>query len=412
VESKCRTRVEKLEVFFTPITTIVVKPKGKITKNKAKELKGICFYCNEDGHWKRNCKKYLASLKNNKPSEGTILVLESVLTVSSSTWIFDLGASQNVCNSLQGLVGSRRLKKGEMVLRVGNGTRISAKAIGTYLFKLPSGEVLELKDFLYFPACIKNLISISMLLRYGYSVMFDKLSCSLYLNGCVICYAHIVDGLFHLQLNGSVNCLEGNDASRPKRPMYEINPTKMWHLKLGHINQDKIHKMAKDGYLGLLGSELMPTCECCLKGKMSRSPFSGKGERVTELLGLIHSDVCGPMSTSSRGGFSYFITFTDDHSRLGCVYLMKHKSESFEKFKEFKNEVEKKTGNSIRILRSDRGGEYLSTEFLDYLKEHGIISQWTPPGTPQLNRVSERRNRTFMDMVHSMMSYIDLAISF
>ncbi|CAL9021114.1 unnamed protein product [Prunus brigantina] len=50
--------------------TTVVKPKGKITKKKAKEPKGICFYCNENGHWKRNCKKYLASLNKNKPSEG------------------------------------------------------------------------------------------------------------------------------------------------------------------------------------------------------------------------------------------------------------------------------------------------------------------------------------------------------
>ncbi|KAM1286047.1 hypothetical protein ACFX13_000129 [Malus domestica] len=118
------------------------------------------------------------------------------------------------------------------------------------------------------------------------------------------------------------------------------------------------------------------------------------------------------MSTTSRGGFSYYITFTDDHSRFGYVYLMKYKSESFERFKEFKNEVEKQTGKQIKTLRSDRGGEYLSNEFLDYLKECGIISQWTPPGTSQLNGVSERRNRTLMNMVRSMMSSADLPVTF
>ncbi|KAM2003433.1 hypothetical protein ACFX15_027003 [Malus domestica] len=91
---------------------------------------------------------------------------------------------------------------------------------------------------------------------------------------------------------------------------------------------------------------------------------------------------------------------------------MKYKSESFERFKEFKNEIEKQTGKHIKILRSDRGGEYLSSEFLDYLKEYGIISQWTPPGTPQLNGVSERRNRTLMNMVRSMMSSADLPVTF
>ena len=90
---------------------------------------------------------------------------------------------------------------------------------------------------------------------------------------------------------------------------------------------------------------------------------------------------------------------------------MKHKSESFEKFKEFKAQAENQTGKSIKTLRLDRGGEYLSTEFIHFLKEHGIASQLTPPGTPQLNGVSERRNRTLLDMVRSMMSYTDLPIS-
>ena len=78
------------------------------------------------------------------------------------------------------------------------------------------------------------------------------------------------------------------------------------------------------------------------------------------MLELIHSDVCGPMSTAARGGFQYFVTFTDDLSRYGYVYLMRHKSETFEKFKEFQNEVENQLGKKIKLLRSDRGGEYMS----------------------------------------------------
>ena len=145
---------------------------------------------------------------------------------------------------------------------------------------------------------------------------------------------------------------------------------------------------------------------------MIKSSFTEKGERATELLGLVHTDVCGPMSTSARDGYFYFITFTDDQSRYGYVYLMKHKSDSFEMFKRFRSEVEKQTGKSIKTLRSDRGGEYLSSEFLTYLGENGILSQWTPPGTPQHNGVSERRNRTLLDMVRSMMGFASLPISF
>lgn len=169
-----------------------------------------------------------------------------------------------------------------------------------------------------------------------------------------------------------------------------------------------------DGYLDKFDFESYSECESCLLGKMTKAPFTGKGQRATERLELIHSDVCGPMRVMARGGYYYFITFTDDISRYGYVYLMKNKSDSFEKFKEYKAEVEKQIGGgaSIKILRSDRGGEYLSTEFKEYLKECGIVSQLTPPGTPQWNGVSERRNRTLLDMVRSMMSHADLPISF
>ena len=120
---------------------------------------------------------------------------------------------------------------------------------------------------------------------------------------------------------------------------------------------------------------------------------------------MVHTDVCGPLSIPARGGFTYFITFTDDYSRYGFIYLIKHKSEALEKFKEFKSEVENQTDKKIKTLRSDRGGEYLSQEFIDYLKEYGIVSQWTPPGTPEWNGVSERRNQTLMEMVRSMTSH-------
>ena len=74
---------------------------------------------------------------------------------------------------------------------------------------------------------------------------------------------------------------------------------------------------------------------------MTKLPFVGHGERATDLLALVHTNVCGPFDVPARGNFVYFITFIDDLSRYGYVYLMKHKSEAFEKFKEFRHEVEK-----------------------------------------------------------------------
>jgi hypothetical protein len=68
---------------------------------------------------------------------------------------------------------------------------------------------------------------------------------------------------------------------------------------------------------------------------MTKAHFTGQSERTSELLGLVHTDVCGSMSSVVKGGFQYFINFTDDFNRYGYIYLMRHKFESFKKFKEF-----------------------------------------------------------------------------
>ena len=91
---------------------------------------------------------------------------------------------------------------------------------------------------------------------------------------------------------------------------------------------------------------------------------------------------------------------------------MRHKSEAFEKFKEFKAEMENHRGRSINSLRSDHGGEYLLGEFRQFLEDQGITSQLAAPGQPQQNGVTERRNRTLLEIVRSMMSYASLLVSF
>ena len=381
-----------------------LKPKGGV----AKECK--CFHCGETGHWKRNCKVYLEDLKKKKGSETSttsgIFVIEVNLSTSTS-WVLDTGCGSHICTNVQELKRSRTLTKGEVDLRVGNGARVAALAVGTYHLTLPTGLIIELEDCYFVPAISRNIISVSCLDKKGFSFLIKDNSCSIYLNEMFYGSAQLINGLYILNLDTPIY-----NINTKRFKSNDLNPTYLWHCRLGHINENRISKLHKDGFLDSFDFESYEVCESCLLGKMTKAPFSRHSERASDLLGLIHTDVCGPISSLARGGFHYFITFTDDFSRYGYVYLMKHKSESFEKFKEFKNEVQNQLGKSIKTLRSDRGGEYLSQEFDDYLKECGIISQLTPPATPQWNGVSERRNRTLLDMVRSMMSQADLPISF
>ncbi|KAL0331679.1 UNVERIFIED_CONTAM: hypothetical protein Sangu_1713400 [Sesamum angustifolium] len=139
----------------------------------------------------------------------------------------------------------------------------------------------------------------------------------------------------------------------------------------------------------------------------------GKGKRKMGTQQQSRANVYVP--TALRNGIRNSLPSKIWHARLGHISpdrIKRYKSDAFVRFKEFKLEVENQTGRKIKTFRSDRGGEYLSGEILNHLKKNGIVSQWTRAGIPQLNGVAERRNKTLLDMVRSMMSFTELALSF
>ena len=109
----------------------------------------------------------------------------------------------------------------------------------------------------------------------------------------------------------------------------------------------------------------------------------------------------------------YFITFIDDLSRYGYIYLLHEKSQVVTVLEIFLTEVERQLDRKVKVVRSDRGGEYYGRydesshnpgPFAKLLEQRGIVAQYTMSGTPQQNGVAERRNRTLLDMVRSMVS--------
>ncbi|CAL9018585.1 unnamed protein product [Prunus brigantina] len=142
-------------------------------------------------------------------------------------------------------------------------------------------------------------------------------------------------------------------------------------------------------------SEKEGVCEGCVYGKSHREPFENeKPWRAKNPLELIHTDVYGPMQNESIGGNRYFITFIDDYSRMCWVYFLINKSSVISVFKKFKAFVELQSGFNLKKLRSDRGGEYTSHEFLEYCSDLGMERQLTIAYSPQQNGIAERRNRT------------------
>ncbi|RVW41039.1 Retrovirus-related Pol polyprotein from transposon TNT 1-94 [Vitis vinifera] len=179
---------------------------------------------------------------------------------------------------------------------------------------------------------------------------------------------------------------------------------------LGHISIDRIKRLVNDGILSTLDFTDFETCVDCIKGKQTNKSKRG-ATRSSTILEIIHTDICS-LDMDSHGQ-KYFISFIDDFSRYMYLYILHNKNEALEAFKVFKAEVEKQYGKQIKIVRSDGGGEYYGRyledgqspgPFAKFLQEHGIVAQYTMPGSPDQNDVAERRNRTLLDMVRSMFS--------
>ncbi|KAL8090283.1 hypothetical protein AgCh_039668 [Apium graveolens] len=210
-----------------------------------KREKAICFHCNKLGHWKRNCKVYLAELKKKKGSKttasdsGMFMIEVNVSLGQTSTWVLDTACGFYTCNSLQGLKGSRTLEKDEVILRMGNGARVAAISIGSFSLHMPTGKTIILNNCYYVPSIVRNIVFIPMLDLDAFSFIIKNNECSILRDNVLYGCGIINNGL------------------------------------LGHISENRHRTLHKEGFLDPFDFESYPTCESCLLGKMTKSSFSG-----------------------------------------------------------------------------------------------------------------------------------------
>nr|GEZ85271.1 hypothetical protein [Tanacetum cinerariifolium] len=322
------------------------------------------------GYWKRNCPQYLAELMKKKKNTtfgagGSGIFVIKLNTILNRSWIYDTVCGTHICNTTQGLRASRKLKPGALSLYVGNGQREAVEAIGAFYLCLPSGLDIVLNNCHYAPSITRGVISVSRLYEDGFINRFVDNTIQVSRNNVVYFCAIPRDGIFEIDLSNSLTNESSVYAVSNKRAKLDLDSTLLWHCRLGHISKKRIEKLQHDGLLNSSDLMAFEKCVSCMSGKMARKPYTHQIERAKDLLGLIHTD-----------------------------------------------EVENQLGKTIKSLCSDRGGEYMSQEFLYHLKDHGIIAHRTPPYTPHHNGVSKRRSRTILDMVRSMMSQTTLPKSF
>uniref|UniRef100_A0ABD2WMS0 Integrase catalytic domain-containing protein n=1 Tax=Trichogramma kaykai TaxID=54128 RepID=A0ABD2WMS0_9HYME len=174
----------------------------------------------------------------------------------------------------------------------------------------------------------------------------------------------------------------------------------IWHERLAHQNKRHVKQFLNVCGIKTFDDEIY--CDGCAYGKQHRLPF-GNRERAEKPREIIHSDLCGPMSTESIGKSKYFATFKDDFSGFCKIYFLQQKSELFDKLKLFCNEVKTQFGANIKELRSDGGKEYVNSFVNNFLGEQGIKHTVCVPYSPEQNGCAERANRTIVEAVRSML---------
>ena len=141
-----------------------------------------------------------------------------------------------------------------------------------------------------------------------------------------------------------------NTSSSSKHFRLNEKSSILWLKRLDHISKQGIERLIKDEILPDLDFSNFYTCLDCIKDKLTT-----KVDRCTKFLRVIHTDICGSFTHLAMGGHKYFITFIDDYSCYGFVKLIQLKSDSLEAFKE---KVELQQGKKIKVVYSNKGGEY------------------------------------------------------
>ena len=391
-----------------------VEEKAMVMMPRKPKKKGACFRCGKYGHYKWQCPELTGDQKewkrgnhkannaadDSSDSDALIVGHEALVAGMTSGWIVDSGATCHMCNSRSMFVEYRGLEKFEKVT-LGDGHSLDAVGRGTVglVVKLPGEKTKRLKllNTLFVPGLSYNLLSVSKASEAGMATEFSESGCQIVNgDGKVRASATRHGSLYFLECEHTE---QANAAAVPKEDV--------WHRRYGHLGAQGLRQLAVEGMVDGFnydGSKEVSFCEPCTEGKHHRSPFpTDGGKRADEPLELVHSDVCGKINAKSFGGAEYFLTFIDDKTRYTWVYLLKNKSEVFNRFLKWKAMVENAVGKKLKVLRSDNGGEYTGKQFQEYLKSEGVRHELTVPKTPQQNGVAERLNRTLVEMVRTML---------
>ncbi|GBM10056.1 Retrovirus-related Pol polyprotein from transposon TNT 1-94 [Araneus ventricosus] len=328
-------------------------------------------------------------------------------SLCENIWILDSGAS---CHMAKDRVWFEKIfPERKDIYLAGKDSKIICKGFGTVKAKTVSTKYgnplnVTIENVSYVPQLRCNLLSVLCLMDKGYKIKSD--------NNCVWIYdksnklitkAFKNNGRLELYFEPLYNseCYFSN----PSNSNYDI-----WHSRLCHLNAKYMLKM-KD-YIDIDDVNDFK-CETCDISKITRKTHPNIDvNQSSEILELIHADLCGPIQPESYGGAKYFMVLVDDFSGMYFTYFLKNKNELFDIFSQFKTKYENLTDKRIKKLRTDNGLEFVNEQLDSYLANSGIFHEKTISYNSESNGKAERANRILLERARSLLYESELPLKF
>lgn len=337
----------------------------------SKRKEKVCYFCKQPGHFRKNCRKWLAQksdfkgnhrndsdkAKQAKSSRDSVCFLAG--TMIPNCWVIDSGATCHMTSDRSFFETLDSSVASNVTLADGNRTTAVGIGEGIILGEDEFGNRVEitLKKVLYVPGLDGGLISVSQLAMKGFIVKFGDSGCEIQnVKEETVVVGDKIGNLYRLRVQQRLLKVNSEHHERCQHT---------WHRRFGHRDPRILQRLEKESLVSGFDMEdcgARIKCECCLRGKLSRKPFPPISEKKTARpLEIIHTDVCGPMETITPSGNRYLMTLIDDFSRYTVVHLLKNKSEAACKIKQYVRWAENLFGRKPQIIRSD-GGASISVE--------------------------------------------------
>ncbi|KIJ42164.1 hypothetical protein M422DRAFT_81072, partial [Sphaerobolus stellatus SS14] len=397
----------------------------KFKNSRSEKSDKECFNCGKTGHVKKDCwskgggqegkgprgKRIKGSRKEqaNQVEESvgnsfSFMAHNGSHDFSKYDWILDSGTTSHISTTQESFVDYKILN-GATVKGIG-AQPVPAVGRGSVIVKFTvdgNEKKLQLRDVLHVPSAPNCLLSISRLDNGGGKAEFSNGGCQLRnKNGEIFATGKNVNNLYLLDARADLPGESVNIATALKPSWDE------WHRRYGHISINALDTLKRNrlvnGFTIDEASIPLRSCESCIKSKLAHRRFPPEAQNRSNVPGeRLMSDVWGPSRVHSIHKSKYYISFTDDCTRMCHILFLKDKGQAFDKIVEYATMVEKKFGISPRFLRFDNGKELVNEKLKAWASQRGIIIETTAPYSPSQNGVAECFNRTLLELARAML---------